>query len=339
MTDETVGHIHADADLLLAMAIRTAATLRLADLIEEGGSGLGELAQRARADPGGLGRLLRYLASRGYFEQPSPDVFGLNGRSRVLLDDHPSGSRRWLDLEHGMGSRISMTYVDMLDAVRLGRPVYETRYGLPFWEDVGADSSRNAAMSSVMARDGADQKRRLDSFIGSYDWNGAEHVIDVGGGDGGVLLEVLRALPGVRGTLLELADRLEGLVKRPADSALWDRCSLLPGSFFDPLPAGADVYLLTNVLGDWDDDAATLILRRCAEAAGDSGRVVVPGDVPESRSEPGMATNDLMLLTALGGYLRVRSDMTALATAAGLRVSRFEAAYTELVVDAGEPSA
>jgi hypothetical protein len=332
MTDDAVRDVRGSADLLLPMAIRAAATLRLADLIDAGATGLSGLAERSGTDRSALGRLLRHLVSNGVFEEPTPDVFALNDKGRTLLDGHPSGCRRWLDLESGMGGRTDLTFVDMLEAVRTGGPVYEARYGLPFWDDVSADPERNRELHSMMGRPADGRDPRLEAFIRSYDWKDVEQVIDVGGGDGSVLMAVLRALPHVKGTLLELPERLEGVALGPHEPEdLAGRCSLIGGSFFDPLPAGLDVYLLTNVLNDWDDRRATVILRRCREAAGPAGRIVVPGGAPIDRSDPEQRAEDLRLLMLLGGHLRTRDDLEWLAEAAGLAVSAYDPNYTEMV--------
>ena len=80
-------------------AVRVAATLRLADLVTDGGTELAELACRAGADPDALGRVLRYLVARGVFDEPKPGVFAVNDAARWLRDEHPARLRRWLDLE------------------------------------------------------------------------------------------------------------------------------------------------------------------------------------------------------------------------------------------------
>ena len=95
-----------------------------------------------------------------------------------------------------------------------------------------------------------------------------------------------------------------------------DRVSAVGQSFFDPLPGGGDLYILKNVLGDWPDREATAILRRCAEAARPSGRVVVfTGAGPGEDASP-----ELLMMVLVGGRGRTLDEFRELAREAGLEV-------------------
>ena len=50
------------------------------------------------------------------------------------------------------------------------------------------------------------------------------------------------------------------------------RCAAVPGSFLEFVPAGADAYLLSGVIHDWDDDRAITILQNCRRSMRKSGR-------------------------------------------------------------------
>ena len=102
-------------------------------------------------------------------------------------------------------------------------------------------------------------------------WESVRTVVDVGGGTGSLLAEILRARPEVRGTLVDLPPTVARSVEIFQVAGVAERVTAVGQSFFDPLPAGADLYLLKNVLGDWPDREAMAILRRCAEAARPAG--------------------------------------------------------------------
>src|SRR5262249_36598172 len=125
-------------------------------------------------------------------------------------------------------------------------------------------------------------------------WEAVTRVVDVGGGTGALLAEVLRARPMLRGTLVDLPRTVarSGEILRAAGVA--ERVTVVGQSFFDLLPPGADLYLLKSVLADWPDREATTILRRCAEAARPAGRVVVLNGVsPDGAKGP---EPDLLML-------------------------------------------
>jgi hypothetical protein len=100
---------------------------------------------------------------------------------------------------------------------------------------------------------------------------------------------------------------------------------VVEGSFFDPLPEGADVYILSRVLEDWDDEHAVAILRRCAAAAAASGKVLLVEEgalgQDDEDDEPIDTEMDLRMLVYCGGRERALPELQALAVAAGLRVA------------------
>ena len=131
-------------------------------------------------------------------------------------------------------------------------------------------------------------------------------------------MEILRAHPAVRGTLVDLPSTVARSREVFEAAGLTDRVTTVAQSFFDPLPAGADLYLLKNLLADWPDREAGMILRRCAEAAHPSGRVVIVGGV--SAEEDGGPSPALLMMVLVGGRERSLSEFRALARGAGLQV-------------------
>ncbi|MFC4533816.1 methyltransferase [Sphaerisporangium dianthi] len=316
-------------DLVTPMAVRVAASLGLTDLMGGDTVPVEELARRSGADADALGRLLRHLACRGVFTEPEPGRFAVNGPAALLASGHPSGMRVWLDLG-GFGGQMDVAFTGLLHTVRTGRPAWETVFGAPFWDYLAANPQMSASFDATMAV-GADYV--ADAATG-YDWSGARHVVDVGGGTGVLLAEVLRANPGIRATLVDLPETVERGRRYLAERGLDTRCEFAGQSFFDPLPAGGDVYVLRRVVHDWGDDDARLILRRCADAAGRHGRVVMI----ESRGagdDPAMfAEMNLRMLVLSGGRERTAEDYAALAARAGLDVAAVHStALGHLILD------
>lgn len=134
--------------------------------------------------------------------------------------------------------------------------------------------------------------------VTAYDWGALGDVVDVGGGDGTLLIALLNEYPSLRGTVLDLPDAADAARKRIDAAGLADRAAVVAGDFFAELPAGAEGYLLASVVRDWSDDDARRILHRCAEAAGEDGAVFVIETVAETVAEAG-PSRDLAGLTAL----------------------------------------
>ncbi|MFF2654575.1 methyltransferase [Streptomyces sp. NPDC058045] len=303
------------ADLVTPMALRVAATLRLADLVGEGVDRVEDLAERTGTDREALGRLLRHLDCHGLFTETAPGRFANTETSALLRSDHPADLRRMFDLDE-FGGRMDLVFTELLHTVRTGGPAWEQAYGAPFWNDLAADPALGASFDATMAGS------TRSAVATGYDWSGVHHLVDVGGGSGALLGEVLTAHPGMRGTLVDLPDTVARGRRALTGQGLGERCEFAGQSFFDPLPSGADAYVLSAVLHDWSDEEATAILRRCAEAAGRSGRVLIVESHGTAGDDPAMfAEMSLRMLVISGGRERTVEEYTALAAAAGLTVT------------------
>jgi SAM-dependent methyltransferase len=150
------------------------------------------------------------------------------------------------------------------------------------------------------------------------DWDSVRTVVDVGGGTGSLLAEILRARPTVRGILVDLPSTVARSAETFRTAGVADRVTTVGQSFFDPLPSGADLYLLKNVLGDWPDREALVLLRRCAEAARPAGSLVILGGI--SPDDAGGPSPELLMLVLVGGKNRTLAEFRELARAAGLEV-------------------
>lgn len=306
------------ADLVTPMAVRVAATLGLADLMAQRPLSPDEMARRSGTDPDALDRLLRHLVNHGVFTEPTPGVFALNDLATLLCSDHPSGMRVQLDLD-GFGGQMDLAFTGLLHTVRTGRPAWEEVFGAPFWDYLAADPVMGASFDATMT---AGAEYVADDAQG-YDWSTVAHVVDVGGGTGALLVAILQAHPGVHATLVDLPDTVERAREQLTKRGLSDRCTFVGQDFFDALPGGGDVYVLNSVLHDWAEQEATSILRRCAEAAADTGRIVIieeTGAGEDRGSE--FAEMDLRMLVLCGGRERSIDGYTAIASAAGLEVAR-----------------
>jgi hypothetical protein len=304
------------ADLFTPMAVRVAATLRLADHVAAGADSIPALAERTGGDPDALGRLVNHLVSVGVLERAGAGALSLTDLGDQLCEGHPGGGRAWLDIEGAVG-RADLSALHLLETVRTGRPAYPLTYGRGFWEDLAGDRSLGRSYDALMG-----SRFEVPEIVAGYDWRALRHIVDVGGGTGTLLAAILTAHPGLSGTLVDLAGPIEAARRLLEDAGVADRCQTLARSFFEPLPAGADAYLLSAILHGWDDEHALAILRRCAEAAGTRGRVLVIEDLLDGAAGSAPRTEmDLRMLAYVGGRERTLGQFEQLAADAGMRVS------------------
>ena len=294
-------------DLATPWCLRVAATLRIPEHIEAGHTGIGDLAAQAGCDQDALHAVLGHLVSRGVFTEESPGQFSCNRAARQLAE-----SSRFIDLD-GIGGRMAHTWGTLLDYVRTGEPAYQQVFGLPFWEDL-AEHPRIAADFDALMGPAGHGLPDFDIEL-SGGWDPIRTVVDVGGGTGAMLASLLRRHPRVKGILVDLP----GTVARSGEliEVVADRVTVAGQSFFDPLPAGADLYVLKKVLNDWPDEPTVKIMSRCAEAARPDGRVVVLGGISPD-DQPHSLGIDMLVA---GGKTSTLTQFAELARRAGLKVA------------------
>ena len=154
-------------------------------------------------------------------------------------------------------------------------------------------------------------------------WETVRTVVDVGGGTGAMLASLLRQHPHARGILVDLPGTVARAGEIIESFGVGDRMTAVGQSFFDPLPAGAELYLLKSVLNDWPDEPTVAILRRCAEAAEAAvaaitakAAIAILGGVSADEAPRSLGIDMLVA----GGKTSTLTQFTELARQAGLDV-------------------
>ncbi|HEX9000673.1 MAG TPA: methyltransferase [Blastocatellia bacterium] len=303
-------NLNALSDLCTPWCVHVVATLRIAHHLAAGMDEINALAAAANCNADYLGQVLRHLIGKGVFEETAPGQFALNDAARELLDP---GWQLGLNLD-GFGGRMAYAWGTLLKAVRTGEPAYAELFGRPYWEDLDAHPEIAAEFDAIMGPAGhgvPDPEILLNG-----DWESVRTVMDVGGGTGALLAEILRAHPDVKGILVDFPKTVARAAPTFEAAGVADRVKTIGQSFFDPLPAGADVYVLSKVLNDWPDRETVAILKRCAEAARPSGRIVISGGVSPDDAPASLSIETVLL----GGKTNTLAEFRDLAREAGLEV-------------------
>jgi SAM-dependent methyltransferase len=177
----------------------------------------------------------------------------------------------------------------------------------------------------------------------TYDFSPFRTVVDVGGGNGALLIVILNANPKLNGVVFDMPGAAERATKNIADSRLADRCKAVGGDFFEKVPSGGDAYLLKHVIHDWDDERAVKILESCRRAMPPSGKLLIvegvyPERIDQSLDARGAAANDVNMLVNTGGRQRSETEFRALYEAAGFALTRIVPTPARVSVIEGTPS-
>jgi O-methyltransferase/methyltransferase family protein len=278
---------------------------------------LDELSSDTGAQCDGLRRLFRALAALGLVELGDDEV-RLTEDGRFLLRDNGAGDIAVLIAEQYLAAWASLD-----ESVRTGQPAFERVFGMSVWQHRRANRVANDAFNRFAARP---QEHALNTLLKTYDWRRFSRIADIGGGNGYLLSGILGKHENLNGILFDQPHVVEGARGALAERGLARRCEIVGGSFFDGVPAGADLYVLQYVLHDWDDDRCIQLLCNCRRAMPDDARLLVLEKAlpPATRPARYIVMRDLHMLTVLGGRERTLAEYGALLAEAGFHLERYE---------------
>jgi len=301
----------------ISRAIYVVVELGIPDLLSAGPMHCHELAAKTDSDASTLYRVLRFLAGVGLVDEVGHQEFALTRLGSTLRTDVPGSAstavRLWLSDFHWR------TWGHLIHSVRTGKPAFNHVYGTGVFEylrdNPDASAVFNAAMTGNTARSGM-------GVVERYDFSSARSIVDVGGGQGFLLATILRSNPSVRGVLFDLPEVVAGADQVIA--SVKDRCEVVGGSFFDAVPEGGNVYILRQIIHDWNDERAMTILRNCRAAMGAAGKVLlIERQIASDHREAMRVLHvDLEMLVNAGGMERTDDEYRSLFARAGFELTK-----------------
>jgi hypothetical protein len=290
---------------LTARVLAIVAELGVATELAGGPRPVAEVSAAVGADEDALYRFLRALSSEGVFAEEEPGVFRNTPASELLLSG--AGWNAFAQLFGGVFYR----GVGELDAS--GEAAFPRVLGTDFWSWLAENSDQRGLFDVAMEQG---KERRVERFE-PIEWRGDETVVDVGGGNGSLLVALLRRQPGLRGIVVDLTETVRD------EAALGDRIEFVAGSFFERVPEG-DVYVLSTILHDWDDEHATRILQTIRAAARPNSRLLIIDVVVPPGNEPGGGKwLDVLMLAVSRGKERNEPQWRELLAAGGFEAVAF----------------
>jgi hypothetical protein len=304
---------------MAAKIVYAAADLGIADLLAEDPRTSAELAELIGADPPSLRRLLRALAGLEVVAQTGADRFELTEVGRPLCTGAPCSIHALVTMLCGPENWRS--WGELVNSVRTGEPGWDQAHGLSWIEFYEQHPDRSANFNRAMAEHTRDA---APGIVAGAELSRFRSLMDVGGGDGTLIAEALRAHPDLTGAILDLPAGLAEAGAKLERAGLASRCRLLSGDFFESVPGGADAYLLKQVLHDWDDERAGLILGNLRRAMRRDSRLLIAERVlPERVGAADVPTLlvDVLMLVVTGGRERTEAEFERLLARAGFALA------------------
>ena len=301
-------------------ALQPIVRLKIADLLADGPLPAAELARRTGTNEDALYRIVRLLASVGVFTESPKREFGPTPMSELLRADVPGSLR---DLVQFMGNKFHFkVWSEMGYSLQTGKSAVEHVYQKPCFDaifgDPGIADDFNRAMTCF-------SRMIAPALLEVYDFSGVDTLMDVAGGHGAILCDVLSRYPKMKGILFDIPSVADQGKKHIRSVRLDDRCETMSGDFFEEIPAGADAYYMQHIIHDWADEPALKILENCRRAleGRKGGRLlIVDSVVPENSDFHLSKWLDLEMLLMPGGRERTEGEWNKLFARAGFEITR-----------------
>lgn len=302
---------------MITQAIGVAAKLGVADVLAGGEKHIDDISVTVGAHSSSLYRILRSLASLGVFAETQPRTFANTPVSEVLRADIPGSMR---------SSMIFMAepwhfnvFANMLHSARTGGTAWKATHGEEVFDWFGknpeASEIFNACMSELSA--GA-----APAVVAAYDFSGIDTLVDIAGGHGFLLSQILRANPSMKGILFDMDHVIAGSGEMLQSQGVADRVETASGDFFNEVPA-ADAYIMKHIIHDWDDERSIKIMQSIHRAMiGDGKLLLAEMVIPEGNEPHPGKMLDLEMLTSPGGLERTADEYARLFEQAGFMLNR-----------------
>jgi O-methyltransferase domain len=305
--------------LIISRAVYVAIRLGIPDLLANGPKTVDDLARLTTSHAPSLRRVLRLLAALSVFVAHEQDTFGLAPIGERFRTGVPGSIRDMALLTDAVGGL--KPYDHLLDAVQGGKSAFEFAHGTGIFEFLSNHPEEAAAFNAAMAERTA---ALAPTVASTYDFGGAELIIDIGGSQGTMISAILTANPRMKGIVFDLPEVVAGAAARLAVAGVTSRCETRGGDFFRGVPREGDYYLMANVLHDWDDERAEAILRNCRTAMPPHAKVLVIERAiadDHTKSIPTLVT-DINMMVLSGGMERTDNEYAKLFARVGLQLTR-----------------
>jgi hypothetical protein len=303
------------ATLRLARIVHAAVRLGIVDELHTEPKASQEVATATGTDDVAVHRLLRALYAAGIVVESEDARFSLTKAGRSLaIGSRPSVGEALLDFFDP-----ALVPLDgLVRTIQTGRPAFEEHHGVEFYDYLARHPESGAEFDRSMNRG---TELRANALLSAADFAQTHTVVDIGGGDGGLMMRLLGAHDHLAGIVFERTETAARARARIAHRNLTDRCMVVDGDFFASPPPPGDVYILSFVLHNWNDDRAMKILSLCRRAMGERGVLFI---VEQLRAPAGQASIvDYLSLPGvelLGGRERTETEFGVLLDTVGLQL-------------------
>lgn len=316
---------------MLHQCLYTVIKLGVPDHLQNGEKSIDELAALTQSQSDPLYRIMRCLCEYGIFKETNHKVFSQSEQSGGLLSNSENSSKDYFLL---CSEILYDASTCLLESVKTGKIAFDSYYGVGFWDYLQANPDKSMLFNNAMQKGSAD---KFNEICDAYDFSSFKNLIDVGGGNGQLVVKILKRNPLAKGIVFDLERLRESAIKYISNNQLSDRCAFQSGNFFEKIPEGGDVYLLSVILHDWNDNDALLILKKCREAMSLGAKlIVVERIIRDDENKLNTYLGDINMLITIGGKERTEDEFKKLFKQTGFKFNKLVRSKSPFSVIEGE---
>jgi len=298
----------------VSRALHVAAELGLSDQLASGEKSVAQLCEALSLHEGNLYRLMRLLSSYGIYQESEGKVFSQTIKSSFLVS---AGELSMRDSMSMIDAPWWNSFGQLCESVRTGVASFEIVNDEKYFDFHISHPDSGAKFNKGMANYA---RFKNPHIVNAFDFSPYKKIVDVGGGTGALMSEILMRYKDAQGVLVDQAEVLENPVYIK-EEGLVGRCELEVGSFFEGVPSGGDLYILQHILHDWPDEECLVILKNCCEAMVANTRLlIVDFVVPDDNFRHASKNSDVLMMALLSGKERSRGEFEGLVGQAGLEL-------------------
>lgn len=314
---------------LLFRCIAIIVKLSIAEHLEGGAKSSSELAILTGMHEKALCRLLRLLVSFGVFSENKEKCFELNELGALLVSSNPESLRpmvKYLDEE----GYVSKACDNLFYSIETGGSAFEEVFSLPFFEYLKQNKSSHENFNQYMV---GKFTPIFKSVINTYDFSRFRSIIDIGGGNGSFMLEILNANKEIKGYVFDLPELKNAASVNITNATLSDRCQFIGGDFFKDIPRLASIYLMKSIIHDWSDEDALKILKNCRKGMDENSKLLIVEQIIfPNRKRDAIKFSDMMMLVLFGSKERTEKEFKSLLRQARLKINTIIQTDTEFSI-------
>jgi hypothetical protein len=300
--------------IVAAQAIHAAVELRIPDLLAAGPKSSLELAPACGAHAPTLERLLRALTSIEVFQRTVDGRYRNSPLAEFLRRDHPQSL--WAGTMFLPAQYLWKPLGELTESIRTGESPFDRAHGQNFFAYLRSHQEEAAVFDQVMTQE---ILWTTPAVLRAYDFSQFNRLVDVAGGHGLFLCQIVATSPKLQGVLFDQPQVVAG-AKDKFKGDVAARIQIVSGSFFESIPEGADAYVLRRIVHDWEDADAVKILGNVRRAMSAGSTLLILEALIDSATQPA-GLMDLMMLV-LGGRERSEAEYRELVASAGFSLKR-----------------